>query len=611
MEIFNKASQSLNIRFLSKNFKKLKFKTKPKSQNNNSPIDLKIFYILILLQIIIGTLAFSSEFDSDLEPDTTDIEPIKCEILHCLECSEDNICSECDNGYYLDSNICKDCPTNCKTKQKNSCFCSECYEHYFLKDEKFCSECDSNCVTCENKSTQCTSCKDGLYVNEENICEKCVANCTLCSSKNICSECNDGYFYKDNTCPKCNLNCTKCSNNDKFCTECESNYFLYEDDHICYGCPNNCKQISSSDCSCISCWSGNELVKGKCRQCNIDNCASYKENSCACDNCNSGYYLNEAENRCDKCDETLCKECKEEPTKCTSCHENYFLENNHCWQCTECKEQYESSCQCKSCQTGYYLNNQNQCFSCNKTCKSCESNENQCYECLDGYVVEQFKCYKCHSNCKSCFGIPEGDTNQKCKDCFGELIFHENNCITSCPKGYYEENKKCVLCNQLCKTSGENCNDCTSCYDGYYLKESLYSCEKCDWICKTCSDASTTDNNNCLSCNLNSEYKYFVNAEGFPNNCVKECPEGTVLNNRDNITCVLPPKTPDTPSNSNNNQALIIAICIMAGFVLILFSSIILYNFIRKRRKLKVVNKADDKLIAQINKDLNLYQSFT
>ena len=49
----------------------------------------------------------------------------------------------------------------------------------------------------------------------------------------------------------------------------------------------------------------------------------------------------------------------------------------------------------------------------------------------------------------------------------------------------------------------------------------------------------------------------------------------------------------------------------MAGFVLILFSSIILYNFIRKRRKLKVVNKADDKLIAQINKDLNLYQSFT
>ena len=130
MEIFNKVSQSLNFRFLSKNFKKIKIETKPKSQNNNSPIDLKIFYILILLQIIIGTLAFSSEFDSDLEPDTTDIEPIKCEILHCLECSEDNICSECNNGYYLDSNI-------VKQNKKTHVFVVNVMSIIFLKTKSF------------------------------------------------------------------------------------------------------------------------------------------------------------------------------------------------------------------------------------------------------------------------------------------------------------------------------------------------------------------------------------------------------------------------------------------------------------------------------------------
>ena len=38
-----------------------------------------------------------------------------------------------------------------------------------------------------------------------------------------------------------------------------------------------------------------------------------------------------------------------------------------------------------------------------------------------------------------------------------------------CPENYYEVDKHCELCNPLCKTSGDDCNQCTNCIDGYYL----------------------------------------------------------------------------------------------------------------------------------------------
>jgi hypothetical protein len=136
-----------------------------------------------------------------------------------------------------------------------------------------------------------------------------------------------------------------------------------------------------------------------------------------------------------------------------------------------------------------------------------------------------------------------------------------------------------------------------------------YRCNKCNEHCSTCSEGENGNNENCDTCNINSEYKYFVNATGFGKNCVKSCPNGTVIENE--YTCII--KSQEDNGNTNNNkEKILIIIFSVIGVLLVI--GIIIYLIIRfKKRKRKIDainNKADDKLIDEINKDLNLYQSF-
>ena len=622
MEIFNKLTHTSDVLSLPNNNKSIKSKIRLKSQKYISQSKVKyistIFYILIFFQIIFGFYVFSLDIDFELDLPSTDDETIDCKIDNCKICKNQTHCGECDEKYFLEKNICKQCPQNCLELDSDKCHCKTCEDGKYVDEKRECSDCDNNCTTCLGSSTMCTSCKNGYYVsnqiNKKN-CLPCITNCTTCSAKDICSECNDG-FYKDNDnnkCPKCGSNCTKCEISANNCTACDSQHFLYEDEHICYDCPiNECKE-KGTDCRCNKCWSGFELNKGKCNQCTITNCSKYNDNTCICITCDKGYYVNNETNTCEKCNDTVCKECKEHPTKCTDCKEGYFLENNQCLECTDCKEWQDGTCKCKSCNEGYYLYKQNQCIECDSNCKECESSAVQCTDCKNGYFLDKFKCYSCYPKCKKCYGESSDINSQRCKECIDNyILFDNNNCIDKCPDGYYEEDKTCSQCNQLCKTSSENnCNQCTSCNEGYYLIKKDYKCEKCNLHCKTCIGASTVENENCLTCDINSEYKYYVNAKGFGNNCVKQCPEGTELNNNDGLTCILPKQKQDETSGNNSSNSLSVAFSIIGAIVGIFFVLVVIYYCLKRKRKINLVNKADDKLIEEINKDLKLYQSFT
>ena len=137
------------------------------------------------------------------------------------------------------------------------------------------------------------------------------------------------------------------------------------------------------------------------------------------------------------------------------------------------------------------------------------------------------------------------------------------------------------------------------------------NCKKCNENCKTCNIPSIGDNQNCLTCDKNSTYKYLVNATGFGSNCVSSCPSGTVLGN--NFICILyVPK--DNKKNKESGTALTIALSILGGMVLIGLV-IFIFTFIRRKRKNSLDplmnQKLDDKIIKEINEDLNLYKSFT
>ena len=481
------------------------------------------------------------------------------------------------------------------------------------------TDCYELCKTCSGKSTnvnnqKCTSCIDGFVLKgvnctcesgKEKVSKTCVKCGNTCNSYQIntckCYSCPSGYYLNSiSFCEKCSSNCKTCSGSATTCTGCDSNKYLYENQ--CFDCATDCTIKDEDDCKCELCKNKFERVNYQCKECNNSStCLHYENNKCNCETCNSGYYL--IDGNCKDCDNN-CQTCQNTATKCTSCKDNYFLRDNKCYECTECDKKEENSCKCLSCKDGKYLEN-DQCKNCSIPCKTCDTEPNKCSSCLDGYYFDHYQCHSCYDRCKTCNSGEIDENNQNCQSCKDEYVLNNTNCLNECPTNYYEVNKKCYLCNQLCKTRGVHCNNCTSCIDGAYFLENEMTCKKCNENCKTCNTEAIGDNQNCLSCDTNSNNKYFVNATGFGNNCVSSCPSGTILDNHS--TCILDTKKIEV------NKALIIAASILGGIVVIALT-IFIVTYIKKRRNRldpSMNEKVDDKLIKEINEDLNLYKSFT
>lgn len=85
----------------------------------------------------------------------------------------------------------------------------------------------------------------------------------------------------------------------------------------------------------------------------------------------------------------------------------------------------------------------------------------------------------------------------------------------------------------------EDNNKCLNkCLDGYYINNK--NCSKCNEKCKTCLEGNKTNENGVESHNCEiclSEDELLIKAEGFPQNCVKECPPKTI--SMDNKICIL------------------------------------------------------------------------
>ena len=393
------------------------------------------------------------------------------------------------------------------------------------------------------------------------------------------------------------------------CVESENTGKNYQLSSSGNECAKNCTKFDSDSCNCLICDKGFIKINGLCTQCDNIHCFNWTENTCDCIKCEDKYYLNK--NMCEVCDDN-CYTCKEISTKCTGCKNNTFLEGEQCYNCTECKKTKSlTDCRCETCNEGKYISN-HQCYDCMEGCKICTSKE-FCQGCKEGYYFSNYKCLPCYELCETCNTGSNDRQKQNCLTCKPNYVIFNHNCLEQCPDGYYESDNTCKECNKLCKESGSNCNSCTSCIDGYYLVEKEDRCYKCNEHCLTCSNAESEDNENCETCDINSEYKYLVKATGFGNNCVSNCPKGTIL--QDNTTCIITsvPEIVDNKPPEEKSNALVIVFSIIGALAFIV---IIIYLFIRfKNRKKKIETfKPDDissdQLIKDINKDLNLYQSF-
>ncbi len=145
-----------------------------------------------------------------------------------------------------------------------------------------------------------------------------------------------------------------------------------------------------------------------------------------------------------------------------------------------------------------------------------------------------------------------------------------NTCLTCDYRGD-EQNQSCTSCynDSLLQEDLGNC--VKSCSIGYYQEENF--CKKCSSNCETCSNKTDNGNNYCLSCDINSKYKYLLNASNYSSNCVESCPKDTFLDEK-NYRCI----------DKNNNIKYYIIIGV--GSILLIIAIIIII-IISKKNKLK------------------------
>ena len=232
------------------------------------------------------------------------------------------------------------------------------------------------------------------------------------------------------------------------------------------------------------------LEKDKCISCNIKynyypfyNESNNNDSFIDCFNkTNEGFFFNNETKRYEKCYNT-CKYCfgsgNDNYHNCSECNSNYIFMNG-----INCYKNYSYY---------YYYNNSD------KKYYSTDS-----YDCPENYKLIQVK-FQCIENC------------------FDDLDYKfefNNKCYTFCPFGSNSSDNKTFICK--CKKYYDIINNLCieEIPEGYYFDgETL---KKCDVKCFNCSFESISQNNSCLSCNINKGfYPKFEN--NISNNLFNEC----------------------------------------------------------------------------------------
>uniref|UniRef100_A0A8C5ELX1 Proprotein convertase subtilisin/kexin type 5-like n=1 Tax=Gouania willdenowi TaxID=441366 RepID=A0A8C5ELX1_GOUWI len=128
----------------------------------------------------------------------------------------------------------------------------------------------------------------------------------------------------------------------------------------------------------------------------------------------------------------------------------------------------------------------------------------------------------------------EGPSPQHCVTCLHFFLKFKNNtrvCVTACPKGFWEDRRRCKRCYSSCEScTGSRSDQCTSCQPGHHLTEDTNTCTTtCEDnyyldhdvnMCRKCSE-------NCLKCisyNICTECKPDTSLYG--NQCQQSCAPG-------------------------------------------------------------------------------------
>ena len=243
-------------------------------------------------------------------------------IFKCIEYTNNETCSKCELGFYLENNFCER-----STITVNSCFnysgngvCAECISGFMLstnpstvstdsgqssttmvcsmKTENSCLTWTdpSSCATCHGRSVLVSNSK-GKQICEDSGLEACL-EASMVSGNKVCTKCSTGFFVSNQTCKGVAALVSNCDEYeaDGICKRCISDKTLSASRNTCLDTHNlksdNCDiGVESTDTVCRLCQPGFELNNASdCLKCGGDGCnVCHPSDSKLCLLCQSGY----------------------------------------------------------------------------------------------------------------------------------------------------------------------------------------------------------------------------------------------------------------------------------------------------------------------------------
>ncbi|XP_050340571.1 major surface-labeled trophozoite antigen 417-like [Bactrocera neohumeralis] len=453
-----------------------------------------------------------------------------CAVTNCAQCAPANTnqCKQCSDGYAVVNEQCEPCTdTACLDCSANIGVCTKCLAGYSLVNgtcvatSTLCSV--PHCAECkDNAYTQCEQCSDGYHLTSAATCTACTeSNCVQCTaSADTCEACKSGYNLTSyGTCSPgpCKVSyCKYCSaSNETQCTECIDGYIVNSENGQCVTTgtcvvPHCTKCQVASPNVCTTCASGYDLntTTGQCvavePTCSDENCLTCITSPNVCDKCRIGFVYDASSAKCVRapCAVTNCAQCAPASSnQCEQCSDGYHLTSAAtCTACTEsnCVQCTASADTCEACKSGYNLTSYGTCSPgpCKVSyCKYCSaSNETQCTECIDGYIVnsENGQCV----TTGTCV-VPH------CTKC---QVASPNVC-TTCASGYDVDTTtgQCVAVEPTCSVANcqtcvsGNANECATCSSGYVMTETK-QCGKEGCLVYYCTQCKAGYPNQCLAC---------------------------------------------------------------------------------------------------------------
>ncbi|TNJ26544.1 pVSP [Giardia muris] len=286
-----------------------------------------------------------------------------CTDPNCKTCdpSAPDQCTDCNAGYFVESNACTACPANCATCS-DADTCDTCKTGYDTPASK-CNTCASGYKPDSSGSiTQCfdcTSCDHCTEASQANTCKTCATGYAVGTGK--CDACASGYLPDANNanCYSCSVpNCVQASA-DGTCSGCADEYFL---DTTCKKCSAGCKTCTDATVTtCSACMPGyhpnSTTAPVSCTACAIKNCGACDDDVSVCKHCASGfgsvYSPYPTIKECKKCPED-CDRCFEAGVGfiCVECSNGKVPINGVCADVND-KVCTGSSGHCTSCKNGF------------------------------------------------------------------------------------------------------------------------------------------------------------------------------------------------------------------------------------------------------------------